>query len=267
MTWLASLAGEWKGKLGVDAKPPHPLPVGFENWPTMPAVLYNGMIAPVAPFAISGALWYQGEANVGRAAQYRKLLPAMISDWRQTFQQDDFPFYIVSLAAFTQHKALPGDDGWAELRAAQAFSAHTVPNSGLALAIDVGDANDIHPTDKKTVGERLALIALANHYGKQLVCSGPEFDRVEKLLGTLKLHFKHTDGGLVVKGEKLGEFAVAGSDKKWFWAEAKIEGDTVIVSSPQVAEPKFVRYAWQGNPLATLFNGAGLPAVPFRTDN
>lgn len=260
------LAGEWKGKLAVDAKPPHPLPLGYENWPTMPAVLYNGMIAPVAPFTIAGALWYQGESNVGRAAQYRKLLPAMIADWRRAFQSGDFPFYIVSLAAFQQHKDAPGDDAWAELRAAQAFVARTVTNSGLAVTIDVGDANDIHPKDKKEVGERLALCALANHYGKKVVFAGPTFDRAEEIPGALKLHFKHTDGGLVVKGEKLGEFSVAGEDHKWFWADAKIEGDAVIVSSDKVSKPKFARYAWQANPVATLFNGAGLPAVPFRTD-
>jgi len=260
------LAGEWKGKLSVDARPPHPLPLGYENWPTMPAVLYNGMIAPVAPFTIAGALWYQGESNVGRAAQYKKLLPAMIGDWRRAFQSGEFPFYIVSLAAFQKYKVAPGDDGWAELREAQAIVARTVTNSGLAVAIDVGDADDIHPKDKKEVGERLALWALAKQYGRKVVFSGPTFDRAETIPGALKLHFKNADGGLVVKGEKLGEFSIAGSDKKWLWAEAKIEGDTIIVSSSQVKEPKFVRYAWQANPLATLFNSAGLPAVPFRTD-
>lgn len=261
------LAGEWLGKLSVDARPPHPLPAGFENWPTMPAVLYNGMIAPLAPFAISGALWYQGEANVGRATQYRQLLPAMIADWRAAFQQGDFPFYLVSLAAFMRHQDVPGEAGWAELREAQTFTARTVPNSGLALAIDIGDANDIHPKDKRDVGERLALWALANHYGKKLVCSGPTFAGAEEMPGALKLHFKNVDGGLVVKGDKLGEFTVAGADRKWFWADARIEGDAVIVSSDKVPNPKFARYAWQANPLATLFNGAGLPAVPFRTDH
>jgi sialate O-acetylesterase len=260
------LAGEWKGKLSVDARPPHPLPLGFENWPTMPAVLHNGMIAPVAPLAIAGAIWYQGEANVGRAAQYQKLLPAMIADWRKTFQQPEFPFYIVSLAGFTPRRDTPGDDGWAELREAQAFTARTVPHAGLALAIDVGDPNDIHPIDKKEVGDRLALWALADHYGRKVVFSGPTFERAEPTSGGFKLHFQHADGGLVVKGDKLGEFSIAGADKKWFWADARIEGDTVIVSSAQVKEPKFVRYAWQGSPQATLYNGAGLPAVPFRTD-
>ncbi len=260
------LAGEWKGRISVDARSPHPLPTGFENWPTMPAVLYNGMIAPIAPLAISGAIWYQGEANAGRAAQYRKLLPAMIADWRKAFGQGDFPFYIVSLAAFMQHKDSPGEDGWAELREAQDYTARTVPNSGLALAIDVGDANDIHPKDKKTVGERLALLALANHYGKQIPSAGPQFVSVEKNSGGLKLKFRNADGGLVVKGEKLEEFSIAGKDQVWHWAEAKIDGTSVLVSSKEVPEPTAARYAWQANPRATLFNAAGLPAVPFRTD-
>jgi sialate O-acetylesterase len=260
------LGGEWKGKLSVDARPPHPLPVGFENWPTMPSVLYNGMIAPIAPLGITGAIWYQGEANASHAAQYRTLLPAMIADWRKAFGQGDFPFYIVSLAAFMQRKEAPGDDWWAELREAQALTANTVTNSGLAVTIDVGDANDIHPKDKKEVGERLALCALANHYGRKIPFCGPTLASAEQVPGALKLRFKHTDGGLVVKGDKLAEFALAGEDRKWSWGKAKIEGDTVIVSSADVPQPKYVRYAWQGNPQATLFNGAGLPAVPFRTD-
>lgn len=262
---VVALGGYWQGKLSVAAAPPHPLPLGFENWPTMPAVLHNGMIAPLAPFAICGALWYQGEANVGRAAQYQRLLPAMIADWRQTFQQGDFPFYIVSLAAFTPRKEIPGDDAWAELREAQARVARSVPHSGLAIAIDVGDAHDIHPVAKKEVGERLALWALAKQYGIKMPCSGPTFDRAEPLPGALRLYFQNTAGGLVVKGDKLGEFSVAGADGKWFWADARIEGDTVIVSASNVAAPKMARYAWQANPMATLFNAAGLPAVPFQT--
>ena len=261
-----ALAGAWKGRISVDARPPHPLPAGFENWPTMPAVLYNGMIAPVAPLAISGVIWYQGEANAGRAAQYRKLLPAMIADWRKAFGQGDFPFYIVSLAAFMQHKDSPSEDGWAELRAAQDFTARTVANAGLASAIDVGDANNIHPKDKKVVGERLALLALANHYGKKIPSAGPQLVSVNKISGGLKLNFRNADGGLVVKGELLEEFSIAGTDRVWHWAEAKIDGDAVIVSSKDVPEPVAARYAWQANPRATLFNAAGLPAVPFRTD-
>ena len=261
------LAGEWKGKVSVNARPPHPMPLGFENWPVMPGVLYNGMIAPVAPFALTGAIWYQGEANASRAYQYRKLLPAMIRDWRKTFDQGNFPFYIVSLASFMPHRDTPGDDWWAELREAQALTASRVTNSGLAVAIDIGSANTIHPTDKIDVGNRLAWWALAKQYGKQVVCSGPTFASVQHLRGALKLHFNHTNGGLMVKGGKLGEFSVAGADHKWYWADAKIEGDAVVVSSPKVPHPVAARYAWQANPVATLYNGAGLPAVPFRTDH
>ncbi len=234
--------------------------------PDTPSVLYNGMIAPVAPLAISGAIWYQGEANAERAAQYRALLAAMIADWRKVFGQGDFPFYIVSLAAYKQHKDAPGDDSWAELRAAQDFVANTVTNSGLAVAIDVGDARDVHSKDKKEVGERLALLALAKYYGKNIPCSGPRFASVEKISGALKLSFTHTDGGLVVKGGKLEEFSICGEDWKWHWADAKIVGDSVVVSSSEVPNPVAARYAWQANPQATLFNGAGLPAIPFQTD-
>jgi len=261
------LAGEWKGRLSVDARPPHPLPLTFENYPTMPAILYEGMIEPVAPLAIRGAIWYQGEANAERAYQYRTLLPAMIGDWRRLFGQGDFPFYIVSLPAFMHHRDQPGDDSWAELREAQALTAGKVKNSGLAVIIDTGDPDNIHPKDKKVVGERLALCALAREYGKKISDAGPTFTSVEHLPGALKLHFSHTDGGLVVKGDKLEEFAVAGRDFQWHWADAKVEGDSVVVSSPTVSDPQAARYAWQANPAATLYNGAGLPAVPFRTDN
>ncbi|WP_148218155.1 sialate O-acetylesterase [Opitutus terrae] len=261
------LAGAWKAKLAVDARPPHPLPVGYENWPVMPAVLYNGMIAPIAPLALTGALWYQGEANASHAQQYRTLLPAMIADWRRSFGQGDFPFYIVSLAAFMQHKDTPPEtDGWAELRGAQDFVAHSVPNSGLAVAIDVGNADNIHPVDKKEVGERLALIALAKHYGKKVPYSGPRLASVERLPNALRLTFTHTDGGLIVKGEQPEEFALCGEDRVWHRAHGKIVDDTVVVSSSEVLNPVAVRYAWQSNPKATLFNGAGLPAIPFETE-
>ena len=261
------LAGEWKGALSVDARPPHPMPLMFENYPTMPAVLYEGMIEPLTPLAIKGVIWYQGEANFMRAWQYRTLLPALISDWRQSFGQGDFPFYIVSLPAFMQHRDVPGDDAWAELREAQALTARNVRNCGLAVTVDTGEVDNIHPKDKKIVGERLALCALAKEYGEKIPYEGPTFKSVEPVPGGLKLHFEHTDGGLVVKGGKLEEFSIAGKDRKWHWADAKVEGDAVIVSSPEVSEPVAVRYAWQSNPEATLYNGVGLPAVPFRTDD
>jgi sialate O-acetylesterase len=260
------LAGEWKGKLAIDARPPHPMPLNFENYPTMPSVLYYGMIAPLEPVAITGAIWYQGEANAERAYQYRKLLPAMIADWRKVFAQGDFPFYIVSLPVFQAHRNEPSDDDWAELREAQSLTARNTPHSCLAITIDTGDPDNIHPKDKKEVGDRLALCALAEHYGKKIPDSGPTLTKVDRLPGELKLYFAHADGGLVARGDMLGEFSVAGEDHKWYWAAARIEGNAIIVSSKSVPDPKEVRYAWQSNPEATLFNGAGLPAAPFRTD-
>ena len=261
------LAGEWKGAVSVDARPPHPMPLGYENYPTMPTVLYQGMIEPVAPMAIKGAIWYQGEANAERAFQYRTLLPAMIGDWRRLFGQGDFPFYIVSLPAFMHRKAAPGDDAWAELREAQAMTAASVAHSGLAVTIDTGDADNIHPKDKRVVGERLALCALAGAYGENVVSAGPTVMTVSTLPGAVWVRFSNAEGGLVAKGGKAGEFSIAGEDRKWFWADARLDGDAVILSSPSVPDPKAVRYAWQSNPEATLYNSAGLPAVPFRTDD
>jgi len=263
---IVPIAGQWKGKLSVDARPPHPLPIGYENWPVMPSVLYQGMLAPIAPLSITGALWYQGEQNSDRGFQYRKILPAMIADWRKLFQQGDFPFYIVSLPAFKHRSETPTDDAWAETRESQALTAASVPNSCLAVTIDTGDPDNIHPKDKRPVGERLALCALAKQYHKKVVYSGPTLAKVERLPQSIKLHFAHADGGLVMKGSKLEEFAIAGDDRKWYWADAHIEGKAIVVSSPSVPRPKEVRYAWQSNPVATLFNGAGLPAAPFRTD-
>ena len=233
----------------------------------MVSVLYDGMLAPLAPLSITGAIWYQGESNAERAFQYRKLLPAMIGDWRRLFGQGDFPFCVVSLPAFMHRKEAPGDDSWAEMREAQGVAAKSVPNSCVAITVDTGEPDNIHPIDKKEVGDRLALCALGAHYGLKVPYIGPTLSSVERLPGALKLHFDHTDGGLVVKGEKLGEFSVAGDDRRWYWADARVEGDSVIVSSTSVPDPKAARYAWQSNPLATLYNGAGLPAVPFRTDD
>ena len=261
------LAGKWKGQLSVDARPPHPLPIAYENWPVMPSVLYEGMLVPIAPLSITGALWYQGEQNSERGFQYRKILPVMIADWRKLFGQGDFPFYIVSLPAFQHRSDTPTDANWAETRESQALTAASVRNSCLAVTIDTGDPDNIHPKDKLPVGERLAFCALAKRYRKRVVSSGPTLASVERRPESIRLHFAHTDGGLVVKGEKLGEFSMAGEDHKWYWAEARIDGNTIVVSSPSVPNPIEVRYAWQSNPAATLFNGAGLPAGPFRTDN
>lgn len=260
------LAGTWKGQLSVDARPPHPMPIGFENWPVIPSVLYEGMLAPIAPLSITGVLWYQGEQNSDRGFQYRRILPVMIADWRKLFHQGDLPFYIVSLPAFGHRSPTPIDDPWAETRESQALTAAHVRNSCLAVTIDTGDPDNLHPKDKLPVGERLAFCALAKHYGEHVVYSGPTLVSVKRLPGSIRLRFAHTNGGLVVKGPTLGEFSIAGADRKWYWADARIDGNTVVVSSPSVPNPQEVRYAWQGNPAATLFNGAGLPAGPFRTD-
>ncbi len=262
-----ALGGAWKGRVAVNGRPPQPLPIGFENLPSMPGVLYRGMLEPIAQLAITGALWYQGESNVARAYQYRSLLPALISGWRKAFAQGDFPFYVVSLPRYLHRREVPGDDAWAELREAQALTTRTVPHSCLAVTIDTGDADNIHPPDKKPVGERLADCALAEHYGRTVPSFGPTLSSVERLPGALKLHFDHAEGGLVVKGDAPAEFSLAGEDRTFHWADARVQGDTIVVSTAAVPEPKAVRYAWQANPLATLWNGAGLPAAPFRSDD
>jgi sialate O-acetylesterase len=263
------LAGDWKAKLSVDARPPQPLPLRYQNWPVMPAVLYNGMLQPLAPLSIAGALWYQGEENSPRGYQYRKVLTTMIGDWRNLFQQSNLPFYIVQLPAYLPRRATPTDDDWSDTRESQAIVAETVPNTCLAVTIDTGDPNTIHPTNKEPAGDRVARCALANYYGdKNIVFQGPAVAKVERRKGEIRLKFAHANGGLVVKGgDKLAEFSIAGDDQKFVWANARIKGDTVIVSSPDVPSPKEVRYAWQSNPEATLFNGAGLPTGPFRTDH
>jgi len=261
------LAGPWRGRISVDARPPHPMPLHFANWPVLPTVLYNGMLVPVAPLSITGAIWYQGEQNSPRGYEYRKLLPAVIASWRQLFGQGDFPFYIVQLPAFGPRSALPTDDGWADIRESQALVAASVPHSCLAVTTDVGDANSLHPGNKRPVGERLARCALARHYGRQVVDSGPTVAAVTRRAHSIRLRFAHANDGLVAKGGRLEGFTVAGRDRKWHRAEARIHGRVVIVSAPAVPHPTQVRYDWQSNPTATLFNGAGLPAGPFRTDD
>jgi sialate O-acetylesterase len=261
------LAGEWKGRISVDARPPQPLPLRCENWPVMPTVIYNGMLVPIAPLSITGAIWYQGEQNSDRGYQYRKILPAMIANWRDLFGQGDFPFYIVSLPRFGQRSATPTDDGWADVRESMEVAVASVPNTCLAITIDTGDVNNIHVKDKKPVGDRLAYCALAKHYGKHVAYSGPTLASVKRRRHDIRLRFAHTDGGLLAKGGKLEGFQVAGSNRRWYWADARIKGKTIIVSSHSVSNPMEVRYAWQSNPQANLFNRGGLPAGPFRTDD
>lgn len=262
---VISLAGKWKGKVSVDARPPHKMPLGFENYPSMPTVNYQGMLHPIVGLAIRGAVWYQGEANFQEAEAYRGLLPAMIADWREAFGQGDLPFYVVGLPAFMQRKAEPSSDGWTELREAQWLATRVSRRTALAVTVDTGDADDIHPREKLSVGVRTALLALGEEYGQDVVWHGPELASITTESDSIRVHFDHVAGGLVVKGDTLGEFSIAGEDRVWHWAKARVEGDTVVVSSPDVPEPIAVRYAWQANPVANLYNEAGLPAVPFRT--
>jgi sialate O-acetylesterase len=231
-----------------------------------PANLYNGMILPILPYAIRGAIWYQGESNASRAYQYRDLFPKMINNWRADWGQGDFPFYFVQLANYMAVKPEPADSAWAELREAQTMTL-SLPNSGQAVIIDIGEADDIHPKNKQDVGKRLALWALVKDYGRDLVYSGPMYKSMTKDGNKIVLSFDHVGGGLVAKGgQSLEGFAIAGEGRQFVWADAKIEGDKVVVSSADVAEPASVRYAWADNPICNLYNAEGLPACPFRTD-
>ena len=234
--------------------------------PNRACVLYNGMLEPIRPFAIKGAIWYQGESNAGRAYQYRKLFPAMIADWRKQWGQGDFPFLFVQLAAFMKRLDEPADSAWAELREAQTMALSS-PKTGMAVTIDIGDAVDIHPKNKQDVGKRLALNALSIAYGKDNVAAGPLYRSMTVEGNKIRIQFHNVDGGLAAQGEKLTGFAICGADRKFVWADAKIDGDSVLVSAESIKEPIAVRYAWADNPDCNLINKLGLPASPFRTDD
>lgn len=227
---------------------------------------FNGMINPLLPYGIRGVIWYQGEANVDWACQYREHFSSMITDWRRVWGQGDFPFLFVQLPNFMEAKPFPSEDAWAELREAQSM-ALGLPYTGMAVTIDIGEANDIHPANKQEVGRRLALQALANVYRQDIPFSGPQFKSMKTDGDSIRIQFAHTLGGLKAKGDgPLLGFAVAGTDKKFAWASARIEGDEVIAWNPQITRPVAARYAWASNPVCNLVNTAGLPASPFRTD-
>ncbi len=257
------LNGPWKMQVGAALKdlPATPLP---PNNPNAPTVLYNGMIAPLLPGAIKGAIWYQGEANAGRAKQYQTLLPTMIRDWRAKFATP-LPFYIVQLANFMAPDDTPRDDGWPRLREAQSMTARNLPNTGIAIITDIGEEGDIHPKNKQDVGLRLALAALSQTYGEKIESSGPTLASATPMNGALQLKFSHAQG-LNLKGDANRVFAIAGADKKFVWATPQIEGDTVTLKSAEVPKPMYARFAWSNNPRASLYNAAGLPADSFHTD-
>ena len=265
-----SLRGAWdyKVELALEPKRPdwgtRPEAVGVSNQ-NNPSVLYNAMIAPLVPFAIRGVIWYQGESNAGRAYQYRTLFPLMIRSWRSAWGHD-FPFYFVQLANWHASKAEPDESDWAELREAQTMTLRE-PQTGMAVTIDIGDENDIHPRNKLDVGRRLAAWALAVTYGEKVIPSGPLFDRFTIEGDKIHIRFKHGAGLKTSDGGPVKGFAIAGEDRRFVWADARIDGDTVIVSSSKVPRPVAVRYGWADNPIANLYNKAGLPTSPFRTDD
>lgn len=247
--------------------PRRPFPPRGPEHPHRPSSLYNGMIAPLTNYAIQGVIWYQGESNAGRAYQYRMLFPAMIQDWRKNWHGDrSFPFLFVQLANFRAAQDEPGESEWAELREAQT-KALSIENTGMAVTIDIGEADDIHPKNKQEVGRRLALQAMGRAYQSMLVHSGPMYREMKIEGNAIRLSFDNPHGGLEARGGPLRGFAIAGEDRKFVWADARIEGLEVVVSSEAVPQPVAVRYAWADNPVANLYNGAGLPASPFRTDD
>lgn len=238
----------------------------IENGERPPSGLYDGMIVPLEKYRIRGAIWYQGEGNTWRAEQYRTLLPSLIQGWRKGFAEPDFPFVIVQLP---NHGTSPelGDSIWAELRDAQLQTAKRVPNAGLAVTIDVGDPKNLHPPRKAEIGERLALWALGTTYGRKIVYSGPIYDSMRVSGSEVHIQFRQVGDGLEVRGDTLKGFSIAGADRKFHWADARIERDEVVVSSKEVSAPVAVRYGWASSPECNLYNRNGLPASPFRTDD
>lgn len=234
-----------------------------------PANIYNGALKPTIGFGIRGAIWYQGESNAGRAYQYRTLFPLMIKNWREDWGIGDFPFYFVQLADFMQEKTEPGDSGWAELREAQTMTLAALPNTGQAVIIDLGEAQDIHPRNKQDVAMRLARWALAKDYGVEIPYRSPQYQSMEVKEGKVILTFDHVGAGLrAFDVAEVRGFTLAGDDRKFHPAVAKITGkNTIEVSSSAVSHPVSVRYAWADNPVCNVYSREGLPLTPFRTDD
>jgi len=269
-SWGGTIAEAWtshEGLLGEpDFEPILQRAAQFDpNTPNQASNLYNAMIQPLIPFGIRGAIWYQGESNCSRAKQYRKLFPAMITDWRTHWGQGDFPFLFVQLAPFRYGGLDPRC--LAELWEAQRLTL-SLPNTGMAVTTDIGNVADIHPKNKQDVGRRLALWALAITHGKDLVYSGPLYESMAVEGDKIRVRFKHVGGGLVAgEGKPLAEFTIAGADGQFVPADAVIDGDSIVVHSDQVTAPVAVRFAWRDDAAPNLFNQEGLPASPFRTDD
>lgn len=263
-TGQINLAGEWTYHKASELKS-LPQPPTLSNSPNRPALIYNAMINPILPFTIKGVIWYQGESNADRPYEYERLFPLLINDWRSKWHEGNFPFYFVQIAAYSASDQPPAAD-WPALREAQ-LKTLSVPNTSMAVTIDIGDYYRIHPQNKQEVGRRLALIARAKTYGENVVYSGPLYQS-QKINGDkIELSFSETNDGLVARGDTLKGFTIAGNDKIFHPANVMISGDKVIVSCPGVPHPVAVRYGWANFPACNLYNGAGLPASPFKTDD
>ncbi|RXK61751.1 sialate O-acetylesterase [Lacibacter luteus] len=262
------LKGTWQYKVGLVNRPfaggGFGGGISAQNQPT---ALYNAMVAPEINYTIKGFCWYQGESNAGRPQEYGALLTALINDWRTKWKQGTLPFLYVQLPGFMDYNYLPSESGWAVLRHEQ-LKTLSVPNTAMAVAIDLGEWNDIHPDNKKDVGIRLALAARKLAYNENMVYSGPLYQSAKTEGNKIIISFTNIGSGLITNdGEELSEFAIAGADKKFVWAKAKIEGDKIIVWNDEVKEPMYVRYAWADNPVnPNLYNKENLPASPFKTD-
>ena len=253
------LKGTWQYKVGLVFRPSMMAGGMGINAQNQPTALFNAMVAPVVNYAVKGFCWYQGESNTGRPHEYAKWLPALINDWRNQWKQESLPFLYVQLPGFMDYNYLPSESNMAIVREAQ-LNTLSVPNTAMTVAIDLGEWNDIHPDNKKDVGERLSLSALKLAYQENITYSGPIYQSASIEGNTISILFDHD-------GEELSDFAIAGEDKKFVWAKTKIEGNKVIVWSDEIAKPLYVRYAWSDNPInPNLYNKEGLPASPFRTD-
>lgn len=263
------LTGAWKYKVGMDISEVMKYSERLKNRATAGSGLYNGMIYPIRNYKVRAAIWYQGESNSGRPDEYGTLVNALIANWRELWNMPDMPFLLMQLPNYMQKYPYPTDSGWARIREAQLQSFKNVPNTALAVTYDIGEWNDIHPLDKKTMARRLFLGARKIVYGEKVTFSGPVYKDMKIVGDKIVITFTETGRGLAVRnGGELKHFAIAGEDHNFVWADAVIKGNTVVVSSKEVINPVAVRYAWADNPDdANLMNKEGLLASPFRTDN